>query len=78
MTKHRLEIYLHNLEETHTAIIPTNYVEFYVEPGNHRVLYTEDGGGMWEISWKVGLNKHGWEYEGEIYDICGVNHRGWN
>jgi len=80
MNDFKMEICLHNLEDDDEAIIPTNYIEFFVEDGNERVEYLhddDDGRGMWEIFYTVGEDKSGWEYEGEIYDFVGVNHRGY-
>ncbi len=77
MSEFKMEICLHNLEDDDEAIIPTNYVEFFNEDARTRVEYLEPGMGMWEIFYKVGEDKSGWEYKGKIYDLVGVNHRGY-
>lgn len=77
MSEFKMEICLHNLEDDDEAIIPTNYVEFLVEEGRNRVEYLEPGMGMWVIPHTIGLEKVGWKYKGKIYEIVGINHRGY-
>ena len=33
--------------------------------------------GMWKIFYTVGEDKSGWEYKGKIYELVGINHRGY-
>ena len=77
MSEFKMEICLHNLEDDDEAIIPTNYVEFLVEDARTRVEYLEPGMGMWKIFYTVGEDKSGWEYKGKIYELVGINHRGY-